>query len=157
MTETNAAVAETTSSNANAANANGEKWENRFGTLKNVRKAKTRNQKDVVTGIIVGAKNTEFAFQAYNPKMIEHILAKGDGQKVELRGTVQPWEFTRKTEAGGTYKETGSMFTAIIVNTTRPAAKQAGAAADGADSASEATGTEVDAKADASLDDQIPF
>lgn len=156
MTENNAAVAETNAAN-NAANSNGEKWENRFGVLKGVTKARTRNQKDVVSGIIVGKNNTEFPFQTYSAKMIEHILAKGDGQEVDLRGPVKPWEFVRKTEAGGTYKERGSMFTAMMVNTKRNGAKKADVA--GEEGVSEETGASVDAQAaaDASIDDQIPF
>lgn len=156
MTDNNAAVAET-NAETNAANSNGEKWDNRFGVLKGVTKARTRNQKDVVTGVIIGKNNTEFPFQTYSPKMIEHILAKGDGQEVDLRGPVKPWEFVRRTEAGGTYKERGTMFTAMMVNTKRTGAKKAETAAE--ESVSEETGASVDAQADAgnSIDDQIPF
>ena len=145
MTAQNAAVADTTS---NAANRNsGEKWYNRFGTLRNVRTGKSKNKASYVAGEIVADNGLVFPFQTFNLKMVNLLLSLGDGQKVSLRGPLKPWEFTRKTEAGGTYKEVATMFVPMMDNPPKDApdtqASDAGAAPAGSVAAN--------------VDEEIPF
>lgn len=139
-----------------AANANaGDKWYNRFGTLRDVRSGQTRNKAAYVSGEIVADNGVVYPFQTYNIKVINLILSLGDGQKVSLRGPLKPWEFTRQTEAGGSYKEKALMFVPMMNNPPKekPAPTQDSTAGDGVSE----TGAAPAGVVAESVDDEIPF
>jgi hypothetical protein len=129
MTDQNTAAASTSNTNA------GEKWVNRFGTLKNVSKGNTRGGKPMVRCTIVGkngqGKEFDVSCVAYGDKVMAAILAAGNGANINLRGTVESYE---KPMEGGKYTERATVFKAIMVNEKKPVATEstaeAGAASD---------------------------
>lgn len=133
-------------------------WVNRFGTLANVSKRTTKNGKPMVAFTLIGqgkAKpdGTRESFEvkcvAYGQKVMDAVLAAGNGQYISLRG---PMETFDKSMDGGKYTQSTTVFKAAMVNEKKAAA--AGEAAPAAGAASEAAASST---VQEDLEDQIPF
>ena len=128
------------------AKGNTAPWPQRFGTIKSLSVKQGRRGRYAV--MTVDCKKFEQTAFAFTDKIIDQLVAAGEGANVWFKGPIE--QVQRTNENGGTYSVDQMKVVYFKDKTVREDAPEAAAE----DGVSEETAAE---KSDAQVDEEIPF
>ena len=129
---------------ANTAKGNTAPWPQRFGTIKSLSVKQGRRGRYAV--MTVDCKKFEQTAFAFTDKIIDQLVAAGEGANVWFKGPIE--QVQRTNENGGTYSVDQMKVVYFKDKTVREDAAEA------PEAASEETAAE---KSDEQVDEEIPF